>query len=96
MDPIIWKNSQRGFPFNISLRTIVILSLVTPVVLALSLIKFTEYHIYKLYIPTILISVFAYFLTDKLIDQFKGDLERTVKRGKDLNKAGNKEDKPSV
>ena len=45
---------------------------------------------------TLAISVVAYFVTDRMIYQFKESLEKNGLFGKDLNKAGAKEDKPAV
>jgi hypothetical protein len=41
-------------------------------------------------------SVAAFFISDKMIEQFKGSLEKNGLFGKDLNKAGQRESKPPV
>lgn len=91
MDPKIWTTSQRGFPFNISMNTIVTICLVTPLAFALCTLRLSDEHIWKLYLPIILISIAAYYMTDSLIEQFKSSLEKAGLFGKDLNKAGVKE-----
>jgi hypothetical protein len=95
MDAEIWINSKRGFPFNISMTWIVAFSLCVP--LTISFFTFQKHaDIMKLNLNTVAISLFAFFVTDKLISQFKGTLEKKGLGGKDLNKAGNRDDKPTV
>ena len=96
MDPDIWRKSQRGFPFNIPLNVIVMFSLVTPALVAILTWKITDQLLWSLFIPLIGVSVLAYFLTDSLIEQFKSSLQKAGLFGKDLNKAGVREDKPPV
>lgn len=66
--------------------------------LSLTLVAFDHEnkYLWTLYLKTLLISIIAYVVTDKLIVQFKDSLEKNGLFGKDLNKAGAKEDKPAV
>ena len=96
MDPKIWDASKRGFPYNIPLNAIVYSSLGVPLLFGLYMIKFDDPHFLKLYVPTIIISFIGYKLTSSLIVQFKDKLVENGRFGKDLNKAGAKEDKPPV
>jgi hypothetical protein len=42
------------------------------------------------------LSTAAYFISDRMIDQFKESLEKNGLFGKDLNKAGQRDTKPPV
>ena len=67
MDADIWQASKRGFPFNISLNTIVYSSMLAPLALGLYTIKYDDPQFYKLYLPTIVISFFGYKVASSLI-----------------------------
>lgn len=96
MDADIWKKSKRGFPFNIPLSFIVFVALGVPLGATLYAFDFSNTYLWKAYIFTLLMSVVAYFITDKAIEQFKESLEKNGLFGKDLNKAGERDKKPPV
>lgn len=96
MDADVWINSKRGFPFNISLTIIATITLCVPLVVSFVTFQNQSWNLMKLNLNTIAISLFAFFVTDRLIDQFKGSLEKKGLFGKDLNKAGARESKPAV
>jgi hypothetical protein len=96
MDPGIWKESKRGFPFNISLKKIVLFSLFLPLSFQLISTQIRDTNQFKISLTTVIISVASFFLSDAVIKQFKGSLEAKGLFGKDLNKAGKREDKPTV
>lgn len=96
MDEGIWNESKRGFPFNISLNTIIFIGLGLPVGLTFILIDFKNNSFWKLFLLTFAISIIAYYVADSLITQFKDSLSKNGLSGKDLNKAGKREDKPAV
>lgn len=96
MDAEIWINSKRGFPFNISLTNIVAFTLCVPLIISFITFQSHSWNLVKLNLNTIAISLFAFFVTDKVINQFKGSLEKKGLFGKDLNKAGDRETKPTV
>lgn len=96
MDAGIWKASQRGFPFNVSHKAIVAISLGIPSVASFLLIDLSNTHLWTTIALIVFISVVAFQLTEKVIMQFKESLENNGMFGKDLNKAGAKEDKPKV
>jgi len=88
MDEQIWTASKRGFPFNIPLGFVVALALGTPVAASFLCFEAANAYLWKVYLFTLAISVAAYFVTDKAIEQFKESLEKNGLFGKDLNKAG--------
>ncbi len=96
MDAEIWQKSKRGFPFNIPLWFIIVVSLGTPVVASFYAFDFSNEYLWKCYTFTLAISALAYFVTDKAIEQFKESLEKNGLFGKDLNKAGQRDTKPPV
>lgn len=96
MDAEIWKKSKRGFPFNIPLNLILGTAIGAPVLASLYAFDFSNQYLWKVYIFTLVMSVIAFFVTDKAIEQFKESLEKNGLFGKDLNKAGLRENKPPV
>lgn len=68
MDAVIWKNSKRGFPFNISLNVIVAIALGVPLIASVFAFESSNTYLWKCYIFTLVISVIAYFITEKAID----------------------------
>ena len=96
MDEEVWSKSKRGFPFNIPLSTIVVICLVVPISMSLVFFDYSNAYLWKCYLFTIAISIVAYFVTDKAIEQFKESLEKNGLFGKDLNKAGEQAKKPPV
>lgn len=96
MDADIWQKSKRGFPFNIPLQSIVAVSLGVPLALSFYLFDYSNQYLWKVYLFTIVMSIGAYFVTEKAIGQFKESLEKNGLFGKDLNKAGVRETKPPV
>ena len=97
MDTDIWIASKRGFPFNINLLNIVVTSLFTPIAIAQFTFPFLNVpQLSKLMYITIVMSLLAFFVTNSLIGQFKDTLANKGLFGKDLNKAGNRDDKPKV
>ena len=96
MDEKIWHKAQRGFPFNIPLWLIISVSLGTPLLMAVVLIEKENKQLWTTNLITIAVSVLSYFLTDRLILQFKKSLEDNGLFGIDLNKFGKREDKPKV
>lgn len=96
MDEEIWAKSKRGFPFNIPLKAIVTFALGLPILLSFMYFNFENKYYWKVYIFTLFISMVAYVVTDKAIEQFKESLEKNGLFGKDLNKAGQRETKPAV
>ena len=96
MDATIWQASKRGFPFNCPLWSIVATAFGGPLLLTLAAFDTNNPYLWTVYLKTLAISVVAFFLTDRLITQFKGALEKNGLSGRDLNKAGKREDKPAV
>ena len=56
----------------------------------------SNHYLWKVYLFTLALSLLGYIVAEKAIDQFKESLEKAGLFGKDLNKAGAKEDKPRV
>ena len=99
MNPKIWQSSQKNyFPYNISLNAIVRIPLVLPIAFLLYEITFIHGNqpLFKTVLQIILVSVFAYYLSDKMIYAFKDRLCRKGLFGRDLNKAGIQKDKQPV
>jgi hypothetical protein len=96
MDAEIWNKSKRGFPFNIPLELIVGVSFGTPLFLAFYLLDFKNQFIFDVLLKTLVLAGLGFIAANSLIPQFKSDLERKGLFGKDLNKAGNRDDKPPV
>lgn len=71
-------------------------SLGVPFILSLVAFDKNNAYLWKLYLATLGLSLVAYFVADKAIDQFKESLEKNGLSGRDLNKAGAREDKPAV
>lgn len=68
MDAEVWKASKRGFPFNIPLKLILLLSLGIPTVLAGLLLDLNNKTIRDICLITSVLSVLGYLVADKLID----------------------------
>ena len=96
MDAAIWEASKRGFPFNIPHRAVVTIALGLPTLAAFTLIDFSKITLWTIIGLIVLVSIISFQITDKAILQFKGVLAEKGLFGKDLNKAGAKEDKPKV
>ena len=96
MDSVIWENSKRSFPFNISLELIIGVSFGVPLFLVFYLLDFRNEYIFDVILKTLVLAVLGFFTANTLIPQFKKNLEDKGLFGKDLNKAGNREDKPAV
>ena len=99
MDPQIWKASQRGGIFAISLNTIVFSLLLTATVLYF--VPFGKSperppSEMKLIGITLFISILAFYASQNLIAKFKDTLCKKNLFGKDLNKAGERETKEKV
>ena len=96
MDEGIWQASKRGFPFNVPFNFIVALALGPPLVLTYFAFDFSNKYLWKCYLFTLALSTAAYFVSDRMIGQFKESLEKHGLFGKDLNKAGQRDTKPPV
>ena len=96
MDENIWQATKRGFPFNVPFNFIVALALGPPLVLTYFAFDFMNHYLWKCYLFTLALSTAAYFISDRMIDQFKESLEKNGLFGKDLNKAGQRDTKPPV
>jgi hypothetical protein len=96
MDESIWQASKRGFPFNVPFNFIVALALGPPLILTYFAFDFKNHYLWKCYFFTLALSTAAYFISDRMIDQFKESLEKNGLFGKDLNKAGQRDTKPPV
>jgi len=96
MDAETWRKSKRGFPFNVPFWWIVFLALGTPIIASFFYFDRSNEYLWKCYICTLVMSIGAYFVTDKAIEQFKESLEKNGLFGKDLNKAGTRDTKPPV
>lgn len=96
MDADVWAKSKRGFPFNVPLKVIVLISLGIPIGMSAVYFDFSNTYLWKVYLFTLAISVVAYIVTEKAIEQFKESLEKNGLFGKDLNKAGERDKKPPV
>ena len=96
MDEEIWQKSKRGFPFNIPLKVIVAIALGGPIIASLYAFDYSNQYLWKVYIFTLVISIPAYYVSEKAIGQFKESLEKNGLFGKDLNKAGLRDTKPPV
>ena len=97
MDPVIWNASMRKkFPFNLSLLTvfsICMLGLFISILLPIDnthILK--DYNFIACISTTTLLSIFAFYLTDKGINEFKAKLESKGLFGRDLNKIGDHRD----
>lgn len=96
MDEGTWQASKRGFPFNVPFNFIVALALGPPLALTYFAFDFKNHYLWKCYLFTLALSTVAYFISDRMIDQFKESLEKNGLFGKDLNKAGQRDTKPPV
>ena len=99
MDPEVWRKSQRNhFPYNVPLDLIVGAPLVLPILVLLLDLAFIDkdYTYLKTVMQTLGVSMFAYYISDKLIDSFKENLQKKGLFGRDLNKAGIQKDKKPV
>ena len=89
MDPAKWEKSQRkSFPFNLSLSSIVTISVLLPVITYLLPFGIEKPAEWKLLAITIAISFLAYHVSNHLIMNFKDVLCTKGKFGRDLNKLG--------
>jgi hypothetical protein len=89
MDPAKWEKSQRKtFPFNLSLSSIMTISVLLPVVTYLMPFGIEKPAEWKLLAITIAISFLAYHVSNHLIMNFKDVLCAKGKFGRDLNKLG--------
>ena len=91
MDPVIWRDSMRAdFPYTAGFNTLFGLPFLIPV--AAITINFAAVSLNFQYLNTLiqvlLLSLSGYFISDKMIDSFKGDLANKNLFGRDLNKAG--------
>jgi len=96
MDEKIWTASKRGFPFNVPFWFIVTLALGPPIVGSIFTFDPKNHYLWKCYVCTLALSLAAYLISDKMIEQFKESLEKNGLFGKDLNKAGQRDTKPPV
>ena len=67
MDETIWEASKRGFPFNVSHKSIVMLALGIPTFAALLLIDYKNTYLWTIIGLITIVSVFAYQITEKVI-----------------------------
>jgi len=96
MDLDIWEKSKRGFPFSIPLNLVVYLAFATPLVQITASLDLRNTYLAKVFFSTLAISVVAYLIADRFIEIFKESMVKANLFGKDLNKAGKKEEKPPV
>jgi hypothetical protein len=96
MDATIWQASKRGFPFNIPFYWIVVFALSVPLGMSVYMFDKNNTYLWKCYLLSLAMSIVAYFISDKAIEQFMKSLEDRGLFGKDLNKAGQRETKPKV
>ena len=95
MDKEMWLASQRkSFPFNLSLFSIFLLCIGG---LALACMHparniFSDYNLVACIGSTTLLSIVAFYLTDRGIIEFKAKLEGKGLFGRDLNKIGDHRD----
>ena len=91
MNEKIWEASKRNsFPYNFDVWATCIVPMVLALVFLifhLTILKENSQHL-KTILLTIFTSVFAYWLTDKLIYAFKDNLCEKGQFGRDLNKSG--------
>ena len=96
MDIKLWRKSNRGFPFNIPLDILILFLLGVPLVMSLFTLSIKDTHLWKVFLLTVGLSIIAFMVTDKFIGIFKQNMIKANLYGKDLNKAGEKDDKPPV
>lgn len=96
MDATIWEASKRGFPFNVPFKVIAYVALGIPLGMSIYMFDKNNTYLWKCYLLSLAMSIVAYFISDKAIDQFKISLEDNGLFGKDLNKAGQRDTKPKV
>ena len=96
MDATIWEASKRGFPFNVPFKVIAYVALGIPLGMSIYMFDKNNTYLWKCYLLSLDMSIVAYFISDKAIDQFKVSLEDNGLFGKDLNKAGQRDTKPKV
>lgn len=91
MSPQIWRKSQRDyFPYNVKIEWICGIPLVAPLVFLLCDLTIIDQNLgyLKIILQTICVSLFAFYISDKMIIAFKDNLESKGLFGRDLNKAG--------
>lgn len=99
MDPEVWRKSQRNhFPYNVPLDLIVGVPLVLPIAALIVDLAFIDkdYSYLMTVIQTLGVSICAFYISDKLIESFKENLQKKGLFGRDLNKAGIQKDKKPV
>jgi hypothetical protein len=74
----------------------VLFSLLIPLIYSFLTFSSSSQKLTNVYLITLAISLMAFLVTDRLIDQFKESLEKKGLFGIDLNKAGARETKPKV
>ena len=95
MDKEMWKDSQRkSFPFNLSLLSIFFLCVCGLFIAGMHPARniFSDYNLIACIGTTTLVSIVAFYLTDKGIVEFKEKLEGKGLFGRDLNKIGDHRD----
>jgi len=68
MDAEVWAKSKRGFPFNVPLKVIVLISLGIPIGMSAVFFDLSNTYLWKVYLFTLAISAAAYVVTDKAIE----------------------------
>lgn len=98
MDPKIWRlTSREGLLFTTPLSLIIGLPLALPLIfLTLALAAGGKTYLLTTVLSTIMLSLLGYYISETLIVTFKDTLIKRGIQGRDLNKAGQKREKPPV
>jgi len=95
MDKDLWLASKRkSFPFNLSLLSIFMLCIGGIILACMHPARniFSDYNLVACIVSTTLLSIVAFYLTDRGITEFKAKLEGKGLFGRDLNKIGDHKD----
>ena len=91
-----WLDSYRGWPLNISMKTLVSSLVVVPFILAFLIMPLKDFQLWKVIGISLVTSLASYYFCIRLIPQLKGYMLECKITGKDLNKTGTKESKPEI
>jgi len=91
-----WLDSYRGFPFNISLKNMLSGLVVFPMLLGLMVLPLRDIRLWKIIGISLSISLISYYACLILIPKLRGYMVVSKITGKDLNKTGEKKDKPAI
>jgi hypothetical protein len=91
-----WVNSYRGFPFNVSMMSLVATLALTPLLMGFLFLPLKDMKVWRTVGISLFLSVLSYYICVRLIPELKGYMIEHGITGKDLNKTGTMESKPKI